>query len=43
MLPDNTPIWVDIPERQVPGPVSQRANTPRSYLVDTPSGQVCRN
>ena len=29
--------------RQVPGQIVQPANTPRSYLVNTPSGQVRRN
>ena len=29
--------------RQIPGTVSRQPGTPRSYLVETPSGQVCRN
>ena len=41
--PDDLSVWVDTRGRQVPGQIVQPANTPRSYLVDTPSGQIRRN
>ena len=34
---------MDTRGKQVLGQIVQPANTPRSYLVDTPSGQVRRN
>ena len=42
-LPDNTPVWVQTENSQVPGTVVQQAATPRSYVVSTPTGQVKRN
>ena len=42
-LPDNTPVWVQTENSQVPGTVVQQAATPRSYVVSTPTGQVRRN
>ena len=41
--PDDLSVWVNTGGRQVPGQIVQPANTPRSYLVNTPSGQVRRN
>ena len=29
--------------KQVPGEIVHQANAPRSYLVETPTGQVCQN
>ena len=42
-LPDKTPVWVATDNRNVPGRVVQQANTPRSYIIDTQSGEVRRN
>ena len=43
-LPDDTPVWVSTQGREdVPGRVSQQADSPRSYRVSTPSGEVRRN
>ena len=42
-LPDDTLVWVRTENSQYPGTVVSMANTPRSYLVSTPSGQVRRN
>ena len=41
--PDDLSVWVNTGGRQVPGKIVQPANTPRSYLVNMPSGQVHRN
>ena len=43
MLPEDHPVWVETRGRQVPGRISDRANTPRSYIIEIPSGQVRRN
>ena len=40
---DELSVWVNTGGTQVPGQIVQPANTPRSYLVNTPSGQVLRN
>ncbi len=42
-LPEDTPVWVDTPHGQVPGSIVTTSTQPRSYLVDTQSGEVCRN
>ena len=42
-LPDKLPVWVENQGRQVPGEIIQREVAPRSYLVDTPAGEVRRN
>ena len=42
-LPNNTPIWIQTENTQVPGTVVQQAATPRSYIVSTPTGQIRRN
>ena len=42
-LPDKLPVWVDSQGKQVPGQITQQAATPRSDLVETPSGEVRRN
>ena len=41
--PNDLPVWVSTGDRQIPGRIAQPANTPRSYVVDTQSGQVRRN
>ena len=42
-LPNSTPVWVRTKDRPDPGRVIQSADTPRSYLVEVPSGTVRRN
>ena len=32
-LPDNTPVWIQTDNSQVPGTVVHQATTPRSYVV----------
>ena len=43
LLPEKLPVWVETQGRQVPGEITQQATAPRSYLVETPSGEVRRN
>ena len=43
MIPDDTPVWIDSDNGPVSGRVVTSAETPRSYLVETPSGQLQRN
>ena len=43
-LPDNSPVWVDMPPNsQAPGKIVSAAPQPRSYFVNVLSGQVRRN
>ena len=42
-IPDETSAWIRSDRGSVQGKVVSPANTPRSYIVDTPSGQVRRN
>ena len=42
-LSDEQAVWVRNNDKQVPGRVIQRDIAPRSYLVETPTGQVRRN
>ena len=42
-LPENAKVWVTSEDRHVEGRVVQPATSPRSYLVETPSGIVRRN
>ena len=42
-LPDDQQVWVQTGARQVAGRVIQPAATTRSYIVQTPSGQLRRN
>ena len=42
-LPNNQAVWVRTRDRPDLGRVIQSADTPRSYLVETPSGTVQRN
>ena len=41
--PDNSSVSVTTSNNQIPGRVVSNAGTPRSYLVNTPSGPVRRN
>ena len=43
MLPDKQTVWVETRGHQVPGQVVQTASTPRSYVLQTPSGELRRN
>ena len=42
-LPDNTSVWVTTNNTSEPGIVVSPAGAPRSYIVETNSGQVKRN
>ena len=42
-LPEGQTVWVETWGQQTPGRVVQAANIPRSYTVETPTGQVRRN
>ena len=42
-LPDDTTVWVDTQGVQVPGRIIRTADTPRSYMVEVPSGELRRN
>ena len=42
-IPDKSKVWVTTENRQTSGQVVSRANTPRSYVVQTDSGTVRRN
>ena len=42
-LPDDAAVWVTSGNRPISGRVITAANTPRSYLVETPTGCIRRN
>ena len=42
-IPDDTNVWITSGDRPVEGRVVHPAETPRSYIVETPSGRVRRN
>ena len=42
-IPDDTQVWVTTDNRSSAGRVTTPADAPRSYLVQTPAGQVRRN
>lgn len=42
-LPTDSTVWVRTGNTQIPGTVTATAGTPRSYLIDTPTGQLRRN
>ncbi|KAL5502158.1 hypothetical protein EMCRGX_G008882 [Ephydatia muelleri] len=42
-LEDGTEVWVSKDGDKIPGTVTAPASTPRSYLVQTPAGQLRRN
>ena len=42
-IPSDTDVWIRTHDRTSSGTVVRPANAPRSYIVDTPSGEVRRN
>lgn len=42
-IPDNTEVWVTTNGHHSPGRIVSPADAPRSYIVETPSGQLRRN
>ena len=42
-LSEGSQVWIKANSQQTPGSVISRANTPRSYWIDVPSGPVRRN
>ena len=42
-IPDDTTVWVTTENQHSPGRVAAHADAPRSYLVQTPVGQIRRN
>ena len=42
-IPDNTVVWVTTNDQCSPGRIVSPADAPRSYIVETPSGQIRRN
>ena len=42
-LPRDSEVWITSSDQPTPGVVVRPADTPRSYIVDTPAGQVRRN
>ena len=43
LIPNNTEVWIASEDDPVPGRVVSPADRPRSYVVETRSGQVERN
>ena len=43
-IPDDSEVWITSDKnRVIPGRVTGQRETPRSYTINTPNGQVCRN
>ena len=42
-IPDNTDVWITTDDLNIPGRTVRLADTPRSYLVQTPTGELRRN
>ena len=42
-IPDDTDVWITSEENPIRGRVTAPADSPRSYIVETPSGQLHRN
>ena len=42
-IPDDSDVWITSGDQPVSGRVVSPASTPRSYVVETPTGQVRRN
>ena len=42
-LPESTDVWITSGDKPVQGRILSSGETPRSYVVDTPTGQVRRN
>ena len=42
-IPDDQDVWISTERDPKPGTVVSAADTPRSYIVDTPPGEIQRN
>ena len=42
-IADDTKVWVSSGQTPTPGQINSHAGTPRSYIVNTPGGQIRRN
>ena len=42
-IPDNTDVWITSEDRPIQGTVVSPADSPRSYVVNTPAGLLHRN
>ena len=42
-IADDTKVWVSGGQTTIPGQIYSQANIPRSYIVNTPGGQIRRN
>ena len=42
-IPDDTGVWIQSETEALQGRISTPANTPRSYVVETPAGDLQRN
>ena len=42
-IPDDSGVWVSTERDPIPGTVTSSASTPRSYIIDTPAGELRRN
>ena len=42
-IPDNTDVWITSNGNNIPGKTVRMADTPRSYVVQTPTGELRRN
>ena len=40
---DHTKVWITTGDHTVPGKVVSRHRAPRSYVVETPTGEICCN
>ena len=43
VIPDGTDVWITSESDAIPGTVVSAGENPRSYIVETPTGQVQRN
>ena len=42
-IPDDSEVWITSEDKPIPGRVVAAGETPRSYIVETDSGQLQRN
>ena len=42
-IPEETDVWINTHGHQSQGQIRNRANAPRSYVIDTPTGTIRRN
>ena len=42
-IPSNTQVWITSEKQLIPGNVISTAESPRSYVVETPTGEIQRN